>query len=131
MRVEARGDERGRRQCRRDCTQAERALEAPAQAAGLLLEPVLVAQHAPGPGEHAVPLGRDALEAPTAAHERDPELALEVLDRAGERGLAYVTGLRGAAEVLLAVEGVQIFELSQEQLGLVGFHRRGLSKHRR
>ncbi len=92
-------DDRQRRRHRADA-------QASGQAAGEFVEPlahgVALGQHAGRMLEHEQALGGEAVEPVPALDDRHAELFLEIADRGRQRRLRDVTGLGGAAEMLLA-----------------------------
>ena len=106
--------QRRQRQRGRDRADPQRALEAAAQPAGLLLQALEVGQRPLRPAEDPLALGRQPLELAAAPHERDAELALQAADARRQRRLRDVAGRRGAAEVALAVERREVLELADE-----------------
>src|SRR5579885_581610 len=83
------------------------------QRVDLLAHGARVAHDAPRPVEHALALGRKALEARAALHEQDAELILELLDAGREGRLAHAAGFRRVAEMPLTRKGNDEFELFQ------------------
>ena len=61
--------------------------EAAAHRVELGVEPADVGEDPPGPLEHALALGRQALVALRASHDREADLGLEPTDPGGERRL--------------------------------------------
>ena len=85
--------------------------EALLQRVDLLAHGAGVADDAARPVEHALAFRREALEARAALHQQHAEGVLELLDAGGERGLAHAAGLRRVAEMPLAGEREDEFEL--------------------
>ena len=81
------------------------------QRVDLLVHGAGVADDAARPVEHPLAFRRETLEARSALHQQHPEGILELLDAGGERGLAHAAGLGGMAEMPLAGERDDEFEL--------------------
>src|SRR5581483_8866035 len=82
----------------------------------LLAHGARVADDAPRPIEHALAFRREALEARAALHEEYAELILELFDAGREGRLAHAAGFRRVAEMPLARECDDEFELFQHGL---------------
>ena len=70
-----------------------------------------VADDAARPVEHPLAFRGEALEARAALHQQHPERILELLDAGRERGLAHAAGLGRMAEMPLARQRDDEFEL--------------------
>ena len=70
-----------------------------------------VADDALGPFQHALAIGGEAVKARAAIDEQDAEAVLELLYAGRQRRLGDAAAFRGAAEIALARESQQKFEL--------------------
>jgi hypothetical protein len=70
-----------------------------------------IADDAARPFEDALALRREAVEARAALDEQHAERVFELLDAGGKRGLGDAAGFGGAAEMLLAGEREEEFQL--------------------
>src|SRR5262249_40646687 len=68
-----------------------------------------------GPVEHPLALGREALEARAPLHQEHAEHILELLDAGREGGLAHTASLGCGAEVALARQRNDEFELVEHE----------------
>ena len=98
--------------------------EAPLQRVDLLAHGARVADDAARPVEHALAFRGEALEARSALHQQHPERILELLDAGRERGLAHAAGLGRVAEMPLARQRDDEFQLVDHELGLLSAYSR-------
>jgi hypothetical protein len=75
-----------------------------AERVDLLAHGARITDDAPRPIEHALTLGREALEARAALHEQYAERVFELFDGGGEGRLAHAAGFGSEAEMPLARE---------------------------
>jgi hypothetical protein len=81
----------------------------------LLAHGARVTDDAAGPVEHPLALGSEALEARAPLHQEHAEHILELLDAGREGGLAYAASLGRVAEMPLARERNDEFELVEHE----------------
>ena len=105
------GDHRHHGERGGDGGDADMAGKAALQRVDLLAHGARVADDAARPVEHPLALGGEALEARAALHQQHAERILELLDAGRERGLAHAAGLRRVAEMPLARQRDDEFEL--------------------
>src|SRR5262245_45079776 len=110
-RAERRRDHGHHGERRGDCRDADMAGKAFPQRVDLLAHGAGVADDAPRPVEHALAFRREALEARTPLHEQHTERILELLDAGRERRLTDAAGFGGVAEMPLARQRNDEFEL--------------------
>ncbi len=106
-----RGQPGDHRQGRRDRADPQRADALAAHPRHVGLEIPVVGDDPPRPAQHPLPLGGQAGIARSAPDDRHAETQLQGPDPGRQRRLGDVTGLRGAAEVPLAVQGHEVHEL--------------------
>jgi len=106
-----RGDRRHHRERGRDSGDAKSACEAVTQRVDLFAHVAGVADDAARPVQHAFTLWREALEARAAQHQQHAHLFLDLLNPRRQGRLGDAAGLGGAAEVFLARQRQQEFEL--------------------
>ncbi len=110
-RAERRGEARHHRQRGRDRGDAQPAGEAVAQRVDLLPHGAGVADDAARPVEHALALRGEAAEARAAVDQQHADRLLELLDAGRQRRLGHAAGFGGAAEMPLARQRQEKFEL--------------------
>jgi hypothetical protein len=86
---------------RRDRGDPQLAAQAVAQRVDLLAHGTAVADDTPSPVEHALALGREALEAGAAVHQQHAHLLFQLLHTGRQRRLGDAARLGGAAEMPL------------------------------
>ena len=111
--AERRRQERDAGEGGRDRADPELTGEPAAHRVELGVEAADVGEDPARPLEHPLALGRQPLVALRAPHDREADLALEPPDARRERRLRDVAGPRRAAEVLLADERHEVFEMPQ------------------
>ena len=104
--------------------QAQRAARVGGVAAQVLLQHLVLVQHALGGGQHALAFGRKAFKAAAPAHHHHAKFFFQRTQRVGQGRLRDVAGLRGAAKVPVLVQRHQVAQGREQVHGEWGRLRR-------
>ncbi|EGE56132.1 hypothetical protein RHECNPAF_7500102 [Rhizobium etli CNPAF512] len=125
--LKGRGDARKHGEGRRNGGETNVAGKTAPRRAHFLSHGAGIADDAPRPLEHALPLRRQPLKPRPALHEHDAELILQLADGGRERRLRNPAFLRSAAEMLFIGKGDEEFQLVDHPVSRPGMISSGSS----